>query len=81
MPFVFASGAEFTDSEKSGAARVNEIFSIARRNVSHLILLSNIVLITSLVIIKWLTFLLILPFEIDSQLLFLSSSHQCVKKI
>lgn len=33
MPFVFASGAEFTDSEKSGAARINEIFSIARRNV------------------------------------------------
>ena len=48
MPFVFASGAEFTDSEKSGAARINEIFSIARRNVSHLILLSNIVLITPL---------------------------------
>ncbi|KAK3010144.1 hypothetical protein RJ639_011801 [Escallonia herrerae] len=34
MPFVFASGAEFTDSEKSGAARINEMFSIARRNVS-----------------------------------------------
>jgi len=40
MPFVFASGAEFTDSEKSGAARINEIFSIARRNVciSYLLL-------------------------------------------
>lgn len=36
MPFVFASGAEFTDSEKSGAARINEMFSIARRNVSTL---------------------------------------------
>lgn len=36
MPFVFASGAEFTDSEKSGAARINEMFSIARRNVSAL---------------------------------------------
>lgn len=35
MPFVFASGAEFTDSEKSGAARINEMFSIARRNVSY----------------------------------------------
>lgn len=35
MPFVFASGAEFTDSEKSGAARINEMFSIARRNVSR----------------------------------------------
>lgn len=34
LPFVFASGAEFTDSEKSGAARINEMFSIARRNVS-----------------------------------------------
>ena len=33
LPFVFASGAEFTDSEKSGAARINEMFSIARRNV------------------------------------------------
>ncbi|XAR57608.1 hypothetical protein NMG60_11025806 [Bertholletia excelsa] len=32
LPFVFASGAEFTDSEKSGAARINEMFSIARRN-------------------------------------------------
>ncbi|MBA0573764.1 hypothetical protein Golob_001022, partial [Gossypium lobatum] len=31
LPFVFASGAEFTDSEKSGAARINEMFSIARR--------------------------------------------------
>lgn len=34
LPFVFASGAEFTDSEKSGAARINQLFSIARRNVS-----------------------------------------------
>lgn len=33
LPFVFASGAEFTDSEKSGAAKINEMFSIARRNV------------------------------------------------
>ncbi|GKD34779.1 ATP-dependent zinc metalloprotease FTSH 12, chloroplastic, partial [Tanacetum coccineum] len=30
MPFMFASSAEFTDSEKSGAARINQIFSIAR---------------------------------------------------
>ncbi|GJY90640.1 zinc knuckle CX2CX4HX4C containing protein [Tanacetum coccineum] len=30
MPFMFASGAEFTDSEKSGAARINKIFLIAR---------------------------------------------------
>ncbi|KAG6759966.1 hypothetical protein POTOM_036463 [Populus tomentosa] len=35
LPFVFASGAEFTDSEKSGAARINEMFSIARRNVTR----------------------------------------------
>lgn len=35
MPFVFASGAEFTDSEKSGAARINQMFSIARRNVRY----------------------------------------------
>lgn len=33
LPFVFASGAEFTDSEKSGAARINEMFATARRNV------------------------------------------------
>lgn len=33
LPFVFASGAEFTDNEKSGAERINELFSIARRNV------------------------------------------------
>lgn len=35
LPFVFASGAEFTDSERSGASRINEMFSIARRNVSN----------------------------------------------
>ncbi|CAA2973370.1 ATP-dependent zinc metalloprotease FTSH 12, chloroplastic [Olea europaea subsp. europaea] len=33
LPFVFASGAEFTNSEKSGAARINELFSIARRKL------------------------------------------------
>lgn len=38
LPFVFASGAEFTDSEKSGAARINEMFSIARRNVTTILL-------------------------------------------
>ncbi|KAF5188002.1 Atp-dependent zinc metalloprotease ftsh 12 protein [Thalictrum thalictroides] len=42
MPFVFASGAEFTDSEKSGAARINEIFSIARRNAPSFIFLDEI---------------------------------------
>jgi cell division protease FtsH len=35
LPFVFASGAEFTDSEKSGPSRINEMFSLARRNVSN----------------------------------------------
>ncbi|KAL5731389.1 ATP-dependent zinc metalloprotease FTSH 12 [Ranunculus cassubicifolius] len=42
MPFVFASGAEFTDSEKSGAARINEIFSIARRNAPSFVFLDEI---------------------------------------
>lgn len=42
LPFVFASGAEFTDSEKSGAAKINEMFSVARRNVSpYLVQLSS----------------------------------------
>lgn len=44
LPFVFASGAEFTDSEKSGAARINELFSIARRNVSFHVMLSREIL-------------------------------------
>ncbi|XP_071722669.1 LOW QUALITY PROTEIN: ATP-dependent zinc metalloprotease FTSH 12, chloroplastic-like, partial [Rutidosis leptorrhynchoides] len=42
LPFVFASGAEFTDSEKSGAARINEIFSIARRNAPSFIFVDEI---------------------------------------
>uniref|UniRef100_A0A5B7C9M2 AAA+ ATPase domain-containing protein n=1 Tax=Davidia involucrata TaxID=16924 RepID=A0A5B7C9M2_DAVIN len=42
MPFVFASGAEFTDSEKSGAARVNEMFSIARRNAPAFVFVDEI---------------------------------------
>ncbi|OIT02393.1 PREDICTED: ATP-dependent zinc metalloprotease FTSH 12, chloroplastic [Nicotiana attenuata] len=42
MPFVFASGAEFTDSEKSGAARINEMFSIARRNAPAFIFIDEI---------------------------------------
>ncbi|XP_020084791.1 ATP-dependent zinc metalloprotease FTSH 12, chloroplastic-like isoform X3 [Ananas comosus] len=42
MPFVFASGAEFTDSEKSGAARINEIFSIARRNAPSFVFVDEI---------------------------------------
>lgn len=35
LPFVFASGAEFTDNEKSGAAKINKMFSLARRNVRN----------------------------------------------
>ncbi|MQL73917.1 hypothetical protein Taro_006270 [Colocasia esculenta] len=42
MPFVFASGAEFTDSEKSGAARINEIFSIARRNAPSFVFVDEV---------------------------------------
>ncbi|WOK99704.1 ATP-dependent zinc metalloprotease FTSH 12, chloroplastic [Canna indica] len=42
MPFVFASGAEFTDSEKSGAARINQIFSTARRNAPSFVFVDEI---------------------------------------
>ncbi|KAG4111878.1 hypothetical protein ERO13_D13G128800v2 [Gossypium hirsutum] len=42
LPFVFASGAEFTDSEKSGAARINEMFSIARRNAPAFVFVDEI---------------------------------------
>ncbi|KAL3345394.1 hypothetical protein AABB24_024391 [Solanum stoloniferum] len=42
MPFVFASGAEFTDSEKSGAARINEMFSVARRNAPAFVFIDEI---------------------------------------
>lgn len=42
MPFVFASGAEFTDSEKSGAARINEMFSTARRNAPAFVFVDEI---------------------------------------
>ncbi|KAK3217754.1 hypothetical protein Dsin_011724 [Dipteronia sinensis] len=42
LPFVFASGAEFTDSEKSGVARINEMFSIARRNAPAFIFVDEI---------------------------------------
>ncbi|MCH86832.1 ATP-dependent zinc metalloprotease FTSH 12 chloroplastic-like, partial [Trifolium medium] len=42
LPFVFASGAEFTDSEKSGAARINEMFSLARRNAPCFIFVDEI---------------------------------------
>ncbi|KAI9161766.1 hypothetical protein LWI28_020493 [Acer negundo] len=38
----FASGAEFTDSEKSGVARINEMFSIARRNAPAFIFVDEI---------------------------------------
>lgn len=42
LPFVFASGAEFTDSEKSGVARINEMFSIARRNAPSFVFVDEI---------------------------------------
>lgn len=42
LPFVFASGAEFTDSRKSGAARINEIFSVARRNAPAFVFVDEI---------------------------------------
>ncbi|KAK2654349.1 hypothetical protein Ddye_014205 [Dipteronia dyeriana] len=42
LPFVFASGAEFTDSEKSGVARINEMFSTARRNAPAFIFVDEI---------------------------------------
>uniref|UniRef100_A0A2P2L764 ATP-dependent zinc metalloprotease FTSH 12ic n=1 Tax=Rhizophora mucronata TaxID=61149 RepID=A0A2P2L764_RHIMU len=42
LPFVFASGAEFTDSEKSGAARINEMFYIARRNAPCFVFVDEI---------------------------------------
>ncbi|CAI9088032.1 OLC1v1022262C2 [Oldenlandia corymbosa var. corymbosa] len=42
LPFVFASGAEFTDSEKSGAARINEMFSVARRNAPSFVFVDEI---------------------------------------
>ncbi|XP_022717592.1 ATP-dependent zinc metalloprotease FTSH 12, chloroplastic isoform X2 [Durio zibethinus] len=42
LPFVFASGAEFMDSEKSGAARINEMFSTARRNAPAFVFVDEI---------------------------------------
>ncbi|KAL0537514.1 hypothetical protein IC582_026492 [Cucumis melo] len=42
LPFVFASGAEFTDSEKSGAAMINQMFSTARRNAPSFVFVDEI---------------------------------------
>ncbi|XP_074317703.1 ATP-dependent zinc metalloprotease FTSH 12, chloroplastic-like isoform X1 [Silene latifolia] len=42
LPFVFASGAEFTDSERSGAAKINELFSAARRNAPSFVFIDEI---------------------------------------
>ncbi|KAL9227066.1 hypothetical protein vseg_002803 [Gypsophila vaccaria] len=42
LPFVFASGAEFTDSERSGAAKINEMFSTARRNAPCFVFIDEI---------------------------------------
>lgn len=42
LPFVFASGAEFTDNEKSGAAKINKMFSLARRNAPCFVFVDEI---------------------------------------
>ncbi|KAH9620703.1 hypothetical protein KSS87_010135 [Heliosperma pusillum] len=42
LPFVFASGAEFTDSERSGAAKINELFATARRNAPSFVFIDEI---------------------------------------
>nr|QKY65109.1 FTSH protease 12 [Passiflora pittieri] len=42
VAFVFASGAELLDSEKGGSARINEIFSIARRNAPSFVFVDEI---------------------------------------
>ncbi|XP_057473499.1 ATP-dependent zinc metalloprotease FTSH 12, chloroplastic [Actinidia eriantha] len=42
IPFVFASGAEFTDSEKSGPALINEMFHTARRNAPCFVFVDEI---------------------------------------
>ncbi|XP_074302652.1 ATP-dependent zinc metalloprotease FTSH 12, chloroplastic-like [Silene latifolia] len=42
LPFVFASGAEFTDSERSGAAKINGLFSAARRNAPSFVFIDEI---------------------------------------
>lgn len=42
MPFVFASGAEFTDNEKSGVVRINEMFATARQNAPTFIFVDEI---------------------------------------
>ncbi|CAN1263186.1 ATP-dependent zinc metalloprotease FTSH 12, chloroplastic [Linum perenne] len=42
LPFVFASGAEFTDSETSGAAKINQMFIIARRNAPSFVFIDEI---------------------------------------
>ncbi|KAL8152458.1 hypothetical protein V2J09_010218 [Rumex salicifolius] len=42
LPFVYASAAEFSDSEKSGVARINEMFITARRNAPAFIFVDEI---------------------------------------
>ncbi|CAA0842133.1 ATP-dependent zinc metalloprotease FTSH 12-chloroplastic [Striga hermonthica] len=42
LPFVFASGADFTDTEKSGAAKINNLFAVARRNAPAFVFIDEI---------------------------------------
>ncbi|KAM7532394.1 hypothetical protein LguiB_035804 [Lonicera macranthoides] len=42
IPFVYASGAEFTESNKSGAARINQLFSSARKHAPAFIFVDEI---------------------------------------
>ncbi|KAJ3698854.1 hypothetical protein LUZ61_002559 [Rhynchospora tenuis] len=43
LPFIFASGADFSDSEKkSGAAMINQLFMIARRNAPSFVFIDEI---------------------------------------
>ncbi|PIN12222.1 hypothetical protein CDL12_15169 [Handroanthus impetiginosus] len=42
VPFVFASGAEFIDSEKRGAAKMNQLFSMARKNAPAFVFVDEI---------------------------------------
>lgn len=42
LPFVFASGAEFSDSDKSGAARINQLFYMAKRNAPSFVFVDEI---------------------------------------
>ncbi|GLT31963.1 hypothetical protein SLA2020_066600 [Shorea laevis] len=42
LPFIYASGAEFTDIENRGKRRIDEMFSIARRNAPSFVFIDEI---------------------------------------